>query len=569
MLSELFVKNLTLIERLDLNFGPGLSVFTGETGAGKSILLDALMLIMGGRASIEAIREGAEELEVVARFDLEPGALAKANASLAELGLGPSDESCLILRKVVARHGRHKQYINGTPVTLAQLKEVAEPLIDFTGQHAQQVLLQPKGQLGLLDAFGGHERHLAQMASAFAELKALKVQRSQLSLDERTRLSRIDWLRFQIEEIAKVSPQEGEIETLKAEREQLAHAAKLKEESERARELLCDAEGGKDALAKVYEAANALQRAARHHAWFADQAKGLADAGSLIDDVVRELGRYTERLEMNPKRLVEVEDRLFDLQQLIRKHGSSLGDVIAAHVTMQTEVDQLQSAEEQLSALESKLALAQKRCQEVAAVLTHARQKAGEQFVKAVKKEVSDLGMPHAFFKVDVQPHADESKETQFNAMGADVVRLLFSANPGEQAHSLEKIASGGELSRVMLGIKRVLLTKDLTLVSIFDEVDAGVGGAMGEAIGEKLQKIAQGRQVLCVTHLAQVAARAHGHMKVEKQVSKGRTLSTVTQLSTEERIEELARMMGGRQVTEITRQHAREFLHSAQGALA
>jgi DNA repair protein RecN (Recombination protein N) len=557
MLTDLLIKNLSLIERLELEFHPGLTVLTGETGAGKSILLEALMLIMGERASIEQIREGSDDLEVMAGFTLDETTLQKTNQILGDLGLSALDDSSLIVRKVVARHGRHKQFVNGMPVTLGQLRELASPLIDLTSQHAQQSLLQAKGQLALLDAFAGHDDLLAAMSDAYRQFQSAKQKLASVSLDERTRLTRIDWLQFQIDEISRINPKAGELEALSLERDRLNQVGRLQDEAKRAIELLTDSDRGQDTLASVQQASHILKRSAKHHEALEEMSRSLLDAASLIDDVARELDRYLAKLQANPERLNQIDERLFELQRLVRKQGTSLDDVFAGQVAMTKELNELEGMAESLAAYNADLKTFEEHCHQLSIQLTKSRREAAGRFSNAVKQELRDLGMPQVVFDIELT-------NVTFTTSGANQIRILFSANPGEPPQSLEKIASGGELSRVMLAIKRVLLTRDLTLVSIFDEVDAGVGGAMGEAIGEKLQVIAQGRQVLCVTHLAQVAARADVHLKVEKQIIDNRTVTTVTTLNDESRVEELARMIGGRQLTELSRKHAEEFLERA-----
>jgi len=317
-------------------------------------------------------------------------------------------------------------------------------------------------------------------------------------------------------------------------------------------------------LSNVKQATSSLDRGVRYDEALAPVSKTLSDAASILDDAIRELERYVDRLDADPARLAEIDDRVALLRQLMRKHGDSIFVVLARLSEMKTELARLDDSEVLLAEIDVEMAKAFAACELIASRLTASRKKAGQIFSKLVRQEIKDLGMPGAIFEVQVD--AISQQEKTIGPTGADVVTISFSANPGEPAFSLEKVASGGELSRVLLGIKRVLLTKDLTLVSIFDEVDAGVGGAMGEAIGEKLQAIALGRQVLCVTHLAQIAARAAAHIWVEKKVAGNRTISVIRALDDEQRVEELARMLGGRTLTETTRRHAREFLQRAQG---
>lgn len=563
MLSELYIRNLTLIEELSLFFGGGLTVLTGETGAGKSIVLDAIFLVIGGRMSADHIRDGAKEVDVTARFTLDLKAMDLVNQALMALDMPVLEDPSLLVRRIVSRSGRHRQYINGVPVTVSHLREIAEPLIDFTGQHAQHALLAPKGQLTLLDLFASHDQLLTQMARAHEERKALLLQKQQLDLDERTRVNRMDWLRFQIDEIEKCAPKVGEIDALLQERERLLNVAKIREEGARIIRALSDGDEGDDVCSRLAAANRAIQTLTRFNPIFESLEVQLRDVDSVVNDVCLQVARYVRAADEDPERLQIVEDRIGDIKQLLRKHADTVEELLELQTKMQAELSALQESEERLQALEQKLEAANAQVRKAAKELFLSRVNAGEKLAPAVVKEIADLGMAEAIFKVELKQN-DGDLALSATALGADSLRLLFSANKGESANPVEKVASGGELSRVMLAIKRVLMKKNATMVSIFDEVDAGVGGAIGHAIGEKLKAISRGCQVLCVTHLAQVAALADAHLKVEKKVTDGRTLSTFKALNKSERIEELARMMGGKKVTELTRRHANEFLDQA-----
>lgn len=563
MLAELYIRNLTLIEELSLVFGPGLTVLTGETGAGKSILLDAIFLAIGGRSSIDHIRDGAKELDVSARFFVDQKAKKRIAQALVSLDMPELEESSLLIRRIVSRNGRHRQYVNGAPVTVSQLREIAEPLIDFTGQHAQHALLAPKGQLALVDAFASHEPLLLEMSRSFDDRKRLLTQKKQLDMDERTRANRIDWLRFQIEEIEKCAPKVGELDDLMRERDSLLNVAKIRDEVSRVVRALSEGEDGDDVGSRLAAANRSMQALCKYNATFEILEKQLSEATSIVDDVCLAITRHVRSVDEDPERLSVVEDRIGDIKQLLRKHADTVEDVLQLQIDMGAELSALEESEERLSELDKKLSFATALVVAAAKRLSVSRMLAARKLAPAVKKEIADLGMPDSIFEIELVHHEDDTG-SHASAMGADSLRLLFSANPGESPNAVEKVASGGELSRVMLAIKRVLMTKDATMISIFDEVDAGVGGAIGHAIGEKLKAISRGRQVLCVTHLAQVAALADAHLKVEKKVTNGRTLSTLHSLDRSQRVEELARMMGGREVTELTRRHASEVLEQA-----
>lgn len=565
MISYLSIRQLTLIESLELDFEPGLTVFTGETGAGKSILLDALLLMMGAKSRVELIREGADELEVCAQFILKPKLMTVLNQVLQELDIATAEENTLLVKRIVSRKGKHRQQINGQMVTLSQLKTVVEPLVDFTAQHAGQGLLRSGGQMAHLDAYAGHEDLLKEMQEAFREYKLTEKKIEELQQGERDRQYKIDWLQFQVEEIERIAPEVAELDDLKKEREQLVHAEKIGEETARVLQYLSERDDGYDAATCLQEASVILGKIASISEELGDFFARLDSAIALVDDVCRDISRYGSKIQSDPERLQQVEDRLNDIQILCRKHGGGVERVLESCANMRRELDVLQNAESNLEMWKQDCERLKKRCEGIAERLSLSRKKHAKQLSQLVRKELADLGMPKVSLEVKVEATSSEGAYP-LTEYGFDHVNIVFSANPGEPAYMLEKVASGGELSRILLAIKKVLATKDLTLVSIFDEIDTGVGGAIGEAIGEKLQSIASERQVLCVTHLAQIASRAHSHMKVEKYVQNNRTVSSVKALLHDERVEELARMLGGKTVTETTRKHALEFLQQAQG---
>lgn len=567
MLVHLSVRDFALIDRLELSLRPGLTVVTGETGAGKSILLGALSLLLGGRARGDQIRTGSDEAEVAGQFALEGRVLASAEQLLQDLGLPPCEEGALVLRRIVSRAGRHRQFVNGSLATVAQLREVAEPLVDITGQHAHQALLRSNVQRGLLDAFGGLENDVDAVGEAYRTARALADERTSLSSSEAEKLQRAEYLRYQLEELRALQPQPGEDEALTQERSRLMNTGRLREAVSGALEVLVD---GDDALSRVQAAARMLAKAGADDAGLAAQAALLEDAAALIDDVGRTLSRY-EGLDEDPERLALVDDRLDALRRLMRKHGGSIDLVLQAADAMEQELDGIEHAEERLAEVEARLSQAQRvlaaRCDE----LSVKRQAAARLIARQVQEELPALGMPHASIAVEVTPltaSADSlladgagAARRALTEHGADRVEWLLSANVGEPQRPLDKVASGGELSRVLLAIKRVLLAADAVPLSVFDEVDAGVGGAVGEAIGEKLRAIADGRQVLCVTHLGPIAAQGHHHLRVEKRAEEQRTTTTVRLLEGRDRVEEIARMIGGRELTEATRGHAAEML--------
>lgn len=573
MLVHLSVRDFALIDSLELGFGPGLTAVTGETGAGKSILLGALSLLLGGRAKADQIRTGTDEAEVAGQFALGGRLKKRMDRLLEELGLPPCEDGALVVRRIISRAGRHKQFVNGALATVAQLKDVAEPLVDITGQHAHQALLRANVQRELLDAFGGHEDDVDAVAELYGAARALAEEKAALTSSESEKLQRAEYLRYQLDEIRALDPKPGEEETLAQERARLMNTGRLREAVSGALELLVD---GDDALSRVQAAAKALAKVGADDAELASLASILEEAAALIDDVGRSLTRHGG-FEEDPERLAFVDDRLDAIRRLTRKHGGDLESVLAAAEKMATDLDAIDHAEERLLAVEAELARALRKLSQACDALSGKRRAAARLLARKVQEELSDLGMPHATLEVRVEnqpaaadtPLVDGSGDGKraLSEHGADRVEILLSANPGEPMKPLAQVASGGELSRVLLAVKRVLLAADPVPLSVFDEVDAGVGGAVGEAIGEKLRKIADGRQVLCVTHLGPIAAQAHHHLRVEKHAEGQRTSTVVRPLDDGERVDEIARMIGGRQLTSTTRDHAAEMLrmHASQ----
>ncbi|MBM4279859.1 MAG: DNA repair protein RecN [Deltaproteobacteria bacterium] len=573
MLSHLTVKNVALIESVELALGPGLTVLTGETGAGKSILVEALLLLLGQRASADVVRTGAAEAVVEGQWQLGGENAGRVDAVLAEQGLPPLEDGALLLRRVVSREGRHKQQVNGALCTVAQLRAVAEPLVDFTGQHAHQQLLRRDAALPLLDGLAGLDADVTAMAQVYAAAAAVQTELAELRQKEAEKERRLDVIRFYLDEIEALAPEPDENERLEVERRRLQNAGRLRDALTETRALLCD--GDDDALTKVQQAQAALKRASRDDPGLADVAGALDEAAAVLGDVAHTLRRRGE-VEDDPGRLAAVEDRLDALKRVMKKHGGDLAGVLRAQATLTAERAGLEQAGERVAALEARLRVVVAEAAALARRISARRAGAAPGMASAIEAELPALGMPSARVTVRVEPltiapgpsavtglcHDDG---TPLSRTGSDRVELLFSANAGEAPEPLAKVASGGELSRVLLAVKRVLLQHDPVPVSVFDEVDAGVGGAVGEAIGEKLEAIAgQHRQALAITHLPQIACRGETHLVIEKGVDGGRTVSRVRTVIEEARVDELARMLGGREITAATLEHARDVLSRA-----
>lgn len=566
MLVHLSVRDFAIIDASDLDFRRGMTALTGETGAGKSLLVDALSLLLGARATADAIRTGCDEAEVAGQFALGGTVGRRVHAKLKELGLPPCDDDALILRRVLSRAGRHRQFINGTLATVSQLKEIGAPLVDFTGQHAAQHLTRAGAQLDLVDALGGHEDDRRAFAEAHKEVAERIAERDRLLGGSDDQDRQAEFLRFQLDEIDRVDPQPGEEDELLTERNRLKHGEQLRKAVGSAQLTIADDDGS--ALERLQAAAHELAAAGAHDDTLARLAGTLEEAAALVDDVARTLARHDD-FDADPARLDEIEERLDAVRTVCRKHGGTIEAVRARRDEMEEELHAIEHGAERLAELDQEIAAHLRALSAKAETLSGKRRAAARKLSKQVARELGDLGMAGAAFEVAVEPLAPSGAmvvgsgehKRGLNATGGDRVEFRLRANVGEDAHPLAKVASGGELSRVLLAVKRVLLAKDPVPVSVFDEVDAGVGGAVGEVIGEKLRSIAEGRQVLCVTHLGQIAAQAHTHLRVEKAADDGRTVSRLTVLQAAEREEELARMLGGKKITEATRQHAREML--------
>lgn len=560
MLAQLTVRNVVLIERLVLELAPGFNVVTGETGAGKSMVVDALSLVLGGRARPDLVRGGAEEAEVEALFELSPG--SRAAAKLEAAGI-PSERE-LVVRRVVQVEGRSRAYVNGRLCTAAQLAEIAADLCDIASQHESVSLTDPGTHVEYLDAFGrleGDRLRVAEQVDALAEvLRELEA----ASAQERGRAERDDFLRWQMREIDELEPRDGEETELEHERGRLRHAEKLQAATRHAAERLYEGEGAIcDELGRL---ASELDQAAGIDGSLAPLARTVESARGELSDAARALARYAETVEASPERLAEVEERAFRLQKLLRKHGPTTADLLAYRAGLARELASLESASERVGELEAEKSRRATEAGTAARALSRKRRDAAEKLADAIGRELSQLGMGRARVVVDVQPTASAGDAllvdgARLTRAGIDRVEFLIAPNRGEEPRPLRRIASGGELSRALLALKRVLADQGPAGTYVFDEVDAGVGGAVAEVIGRSIADIARHRQVLCITHLPQIAALADAHFVVDKTESRGRTHTSVKRLEQAERVEEIARMIGGIKVGDATRRAAAELL--------
>lgn len=569
MLRELSVRDFALIERLRLDLRPGFNVFTGETGAGKSILIDAIALVLGGRASPEMIRTGAERAAVDALFDISH--LPAVGAELEALGVEAAGEGALLLSREIGAAGRSLCRINGRPATVSMLRRLAAHLVEIQGQHEFHRLYRPEEHLLLLDAAGG--ARAAAVRSAFEEraraFRDLLRRRDRLVADEKERLRRLDLLRFQVAEIGAAAPRPGEEAELARQRQFLAHAERLLEGVSQVYGELGEGERGGPALA------SALARLAAELGRLADldprlgaPAAQLSEAALQAEEVSRQLRLYRDGLAYDPHDLARVEERLDLLRRLLKKYGNTLEEVLAFRDEAAAELVRLEGAGEEAAAIEAELERRRGELAGLAAELGALRREAAERLEAAVAAELSALGMPAARLEVRLTRSADpdglpvEGRTVAWDDSGADRVEFLFSANPGEPVQPLARVASGGEAARLMLALRGALAGGDRVGTLVFDEIDAGLGGRAAQAVAERLAALAASHQILCVTHLATVAARADHHVQVFKREAAGRTVADARVLQAEERPREIARMLSG-DGGETSLAHARELLRS------
>ena len=565
VLTTLRIKNLALVADLTLELRPGLNVITGETGAGKSVILGALNLVLGQRADRGAIRSGADGCTVEALLDVS-GLRAPLPAFLEENGLEPCDGGQLVLKRTFTAAGTNRQFVNGSPTTLATLATLGEWLVDLHGPHEHQSLLQPAKQLAILDAFGG----LAPKRDAFAELVrrrgAVEAEKAALIVDERTYAQQLDLLRFQVREITEAKLRPEEAEEVEAEFNRASNAARLLELSQSAQGAL--GENDDAILTQLGALGRGLHDLQRVDATAAPLVEAHEQAVSLLRDLQGDLSRYADRIELDPARLGEVEARLNLLHSLKRKYGGSLAEVIAYGEESQTKLAILEGRDAELARLNAELARLDTELATAGKALTAERKKLIPKLAKAVAKELSALGFKQSSFDTALSssalpaprsPLESSALPAVYSPTGFDDLEFQFAPNPGEPARPLRAIASSGELARVMLALKTVLAAEDEVPVLVFDEVDANVGGETATSVGEKMRQIARQHQVLCITHLAPVAAHGDAHYVVSKELVAGRTESHIALLDRAHRIEELARMLGG--LTTASLKHAEELL--------
>lgn len=565
MLTTLRIKNLALVEDLTLELQSGYNVITGETGAGKSIILGAINLVLGERADRSLIRSGAESCSVEAVFDVK-NLRAPLKDWLQESGLEACEEYQLVVKRTFTATGTNRQFINGSPTTLAALSAIGEWLVDMHGPHDHQSLLHPAKQLAILDAFG----RLEDERKAFGELvhrrAGLEAAKAALVVDEKTYAQQIDLLRFQVQEIIAARLQPGEDALVEQEFLRASNAAKLLQLSQDAMGALSESDDS--LLMQSGAIGRLLAELQRVDAGAAHLTELHAQAGEMLRDLQAELSRYADKVELDPARFAELEERLNLLHSLKRKYGGSITEVIAFGEEAQQKLASLESRDAELLRINAEMQKLDGEILVAGKKLSSARKKVIAPLAKAVSRQLEDLGFKQGRF--DIQQEADmaglapgenriDTQRPRLSAAGFDVVEFQFAPNLGEPAKALRAIASSGEMARVMLALKTVLAAEDEIPVLVFDEVDANIGGETANVVGQKMRQIAAKRQVLCITHLPQVAASADAHYVVTKLVKNGRTISEITRLDNKFRITELARMLGGQ--SDAARKHAEALL--------
>lgn len=558
MLNRLRIKNLALVADLTLELQPGYNAITGETGAGKSILIGALTLVLGERADRTLIRAGADSCTVEAVFDVA-GLRAPVAGFLEENGLEPCEGGELILKRTFTAAGANRQFVNGWATTLDKLAMLGDWLVDIHGPHDHQSLLHPARQLAILDAFGGLQSDREAFARLVRQRAVVEDQKSLLIVDEKTYAQQLDLLRFQVREISEARLQAGEDEAVEAEHKRSANATRLLQLSQAALDLL--AENDTSVLTEAGIVGRTLTELQRIDP-AADSLVALHEqATANLRELQSELSRYADRVEVDPTRLAELEERMNLLQSLKRKYGPTLTDVMKYGDEAKQKLQTLESRDVELARLNAELASLDAELARVGGLLTAKRKKVIPKLGKAASAQLADLGFKQSRFDVQLTSvGAEESgQNTTRSTSGLDSIEFQFAPNPGEPARALRAIASSGELARVMLALKTVLAAEDEVPVLVFDEVDANVGGETAVAVGQKMQQIAIKRQVLCITHLPQVAASADAHFVVSKEVRDGRTLSEIHLLDRKSRVAELARMLGGQ--GDAARKHAEAML--------
>ncbi len=553
MLTHLSIRHFTLVDQLDLDLKAGMTAITGETGAGKSIVLDALGQTLGDRADGQRVRTGARKADIHATFDVRRIPAAQHWLEEQELLQEDAPSECL-MRRVITAEGRSKAFINGHPVTLQQLRTLGEMLIDIHSQHEHQSLLRKETHRHMLDEFAGQSELAVQVRRAFRHWQERRTAFETLRDNAEEVSARFQLLSYQVQELEQLDLKEGELDELEAEQRSLANAEDILRASHELSALCSDDDQGLSVL--MHRALHLLRDMPEKSTSLQEAEQLLTSAQIQVDEAQREVEHHIDGFNLDPERLREVEERLSTIYEVARKHRIGPEQLPQLFSDLSEELEQLQGGDEQLDELERQMQAAEVDYRKAASALSKARQSTSTKLAKMVNQQLNELAMPNARVEVSLTPLTDKP-----GPQGLEDVEFIISTNPGQPARSLNKVASGGELSRVSLAIQVVTARTSAIPTLVFDEVDVGIGGATGDVVGRLLRQLGDGGQVLCVTHLAQVASKSHQHLQVTKSASKKSAESTLVTLSGEEKIEEIARMLGGMKVTEQSLAHAREMV--------
>ncbi|WP_417665553.1 DNA repair protein RecN [Pseudidiomarina sp.] len=555
MLLHMQIRNLAVVRQLDVDFSSGMTAITGETGAGKSIALDALGLCLGNRADVDLIRADAEKAEVIATFHLnEP--TSPGRQWLAEQELQDDEPAACVLRRLITREGRSKAWINGYPVTVSQLKQLAPLLVNIHGQHEHQLLTRPEHQLSLLDAYARHQGLLDNVQSAYQSWYGLRKQQKQLLQQQSDVESRLQLLRYQVTELNEFALAEGEYVELEQQHKRLTNSAALLEDSGFALNAIYEGEHN-NAFSLLQNAVSRLEQQLDIDPALTEAVRMLKDASVQVEEAARELRHYQDNIELDDEQLITAERRVSQAVHLARKHQLEPSQLPQHHQQLLTELNQLESNQAESVDIDARVESAAAKYRQVATKLSESRKKAAHELSERIAKSMQQLNMPHGRFVIDV----DHQAQAPATRLGTDEVCFTVTANPGQPLQPLAKIASGGELSRISLAIQVITSSQLTTPTLMFDEVDVGVSGATAATVGKLLRQLGESNQVICVTHLPQVAAKAHQQLRVDKVTDGASTETHMINLDQNARVIELARLLGGDEITETTKANAAELL--------
>lgn len=557
MLTLLSIRNYAIVDQLELELNRGMTVVSGETGAGKSIMLDALSLALGARAQSDCVREGTDRAEITACFDIRN--LREARDWLAEHEL-EGDEECQ-LRRVITREGRSRSFINGRPTPLTQVRELGQLLVNIHGQHEHQRLLKKDHHRTLLDEYAGQTELAEQVRAAYQRWRRLYGELTQLTELSTEQSARVQLLSYQIEELDQLALSDGELQALEAEQRTLANAEEILATGHQLLALTADGDGeGENCLSLLTHCQQLLEKLDSRVPALQQAAEMLASAQIQIDESGREIRGYLDSVEINPERQQAVEERLSSIYEIARKHRIGAEQLPQFHASLKAELNRLQRNDDELEQLEREVLNAREEYLDAAGQLSQERRQAAEALSLAVDEQLHGLGMMSAHFAICLSPCDSD----HYVAHGLEEVEFLISANKGQPARALARVASGGELSRISLAIQVVTAQTSSTPTLIFDEVDVGIGGAIAEVVGRLLRQLGERTQILCVTHQPQVASQGHQHLFVRKEADSSMTRTRIDLLSADGRVQEIARMLGGIDITDTSIEHAREMLRSA-----